>query len=167
MQFASITDGERSEILTLISRRETTAAYEKLTALMQRDPRAAWPHVALAELHFRNLWRRDVVRQWLVALRMDPTLKDDRRLANHLCQARGAKWDAAGVGELLAVLGEHAVALRAACSPTGEPISAVAAVDGSTGGAAGSEAVAGAEGAATAADASHGGDVPDGGAAER
>ena len=126
-----ITEAERSEILTLIARRETIAANEKITALMQRDPRTAWPHVALAELHMRNLWRRDVVRQWLTALRLDPTLKDDHRLATHLCLARGAKWDNAGVAELWAALGEHAAALRGACSSAAESAIAAAHPDGS------------------------------------
>ncbi|HEY4186336.1 MAG TPA: protein kinase [Polyangia bacterium] len=112
-----ITDGERAEVLQLIAARDTAHANEKITALMQRDPRVAWPHVALAELHFRNLWRRDVVRQWQIALALDPTLKEDPRLARHLCLAQDPKWEAAGIGQLRAELGAQATALLATCSP--------------------------------------------------
>jgi hypothetical protein len=102
-------------VLGLIDARDNLAAVEKITALMQRDPRVAWPHVALAELHFRNLWRREVVRQWHIALGLDPAVKDDPHLAKHLCQARGPKWEAAGIGELLTELGEQGAALLASC----------------------------------------------------
>jgi hypothetical protein len=110
-----VTEAERAEVLALIEARDNLAAVEKITALMQRDPRVAWPHVALAELHFRNLWRRDVVRQWQIALGLDPAVKDDPHLAKHLCQARGPKWEAAGIGELIAELGEQGTALLASC----------------------------------------------------
>lgn len=110
-----ITAAERAEVLGLIEARDNQAAAEKITALMQRDPRVAWPHVALAELHFRNLWRREVVRQWHIALSLDPAVKADPHLAKHLCQARGPKWEAAGIGELVAELGEQGAALLASC----------------------------------------------------
>jgi hypothetical protein len=134
-----ITDAERAEILTLIARRETIAANEKITALLQRDYRAAWPHVALAELHMRNLWRHDMVRQWLTALNLEPALRDDPRLAAHLCQARGAKWEAAGVAELWAAVGgDRAAVVRGSCAMPVEVTVAAARPDGSVGGAIGS-----------------------------
>jgi len=135
-----VTEDERSEILALIARRETTTANEKITALMQRDYRAAWPHVALAQLHLRNLWRRDMVRQWLMALHLDPTLRDDPRLATHLCVARGAKWEAAGIAELWSALGEQGAAVRASCPTNGETTIAAVHGDGSVGGAPGDAA---------------------------
>ena len=115
IELVPITEAERAEVYHLIDARDNAGASEKITALMQRDPRVAWPHVALAELHFRNLWRRDVVRQWQIALGLDPAVKDDPHLAKHLCQAQGPKWEAAGIGELVAALGEQGAALLAAC----------------------------------------------------
>ncbi|HJZ83546.1 MAG TPA: serine/threonine-protein kinase [Polyangia bacterium] len=48
-------------------------------------PQAPWVHMDLADIYFRRLWRRDAVREWDEALKLEPSLRRDRTLQQHLC----------------------------------------------------------------------------------
>jgi hypothetical protein len=85
-------DSSRVEIDRLIEAGNFTAAEKALRALVQKEPRTAWTHLALGEIHFRRLWRVDAVQDWDDALRLDPELRHDKRLGDRLCVALGPKW---------------------------------------------------------------------------
>jgi hypothetical protein len=83
--------------------------------MVAEHPRAAWPHLARAELFFQRYWRPDSVREWLLALARDPALVHDPHLGARLCRMLDEKWQAAGAGELLARLGKQRAPLLRRC----------------------------------------------------
>jgi eukaryotic-like serine/threonine-protein kinase len=86
-----------------------------LRAILQQDPRAAWAELALGNVYFQRLWRADAVKAWEEALRLDPDLRHDRQLGEHLCVALGAKWQGGGARILTSRLAEEIVPTLERC----------------------------------------------------
>jgi eukaryotic-like serine/threonine-protein kinase len=110
----------RAEIWRLLERRELDAAQARIRALVAEHPEAAWPHLARAELFFQRYWRRDSVREWLLALTRDPALVHDAHLGARLCQMLDDPWAAAGAGQLIARLGRDAAPHLRRCAATAD-----------------------------------------------
>jgi hypothetical protein len=112
--------GVRAEIWRLLERRELDAAQARIAPLVLEHPQAAWPHLARAELFFQRYWRRDSVREWLLALARDPALVHDAHFGLRICRMLDAPWEAAGAGELIDRLGKHAAPLLHRCVATAD-----------------------------------------------
>jgi hypothetical protein len=110
----------RAEIWRLLERWELDAAQARIGPLVVEHPQEPWPHLARAELFFRRYWRRDSVREWLLALERDPALAKDAHLGARLCRMLDAQWEAAGVGQLIARLGKEAAPLLRSCVATAD-----------------------------------------------
>ena len=110
----------RAEIWRLLERRELDAAQARISPLVVEHPEAPWPHLARAELFLQRRWRRDSVREWLLALERDPALAHAAHLRDRLCWMLDEKWEAAGVGELIARLGKQAAPILRQCVATAE-----------------------------------------------
>ena len=91
------------------------------------EPRAGWVHLDLGEVYFRRLWRRDAEREWDAALTLDPRLRNDKRLGEHLCTLLGPQWDGAGQRLGTRHLGAAAAAPLAECARSSDPARAAAA----------------------------------------
>jgi serine/threonine-protein kinase len=90
----------------------------ELRAILQKDPSAAWAQLALGDVYFRRLWRADAVKAWEEALRLDPDLRHDKQLGDHLCVALGPKWQGAGARILSSRLAEEIVPTLERCLAT-------------------------------------------------
>ncbi len=108
---APVPPDERTQIWALIDGGELGPARAQVLRAMTSDPGAGWPHVAMAELYCRRLWRRDCLKHWTIALEKDPELRFDPRLTARLCQALGPPWQKQGLDRFLDLLGPE-VALR-------------------------------------------------------
>jgi hypothetical protein len=103
------------EIASLIAARRWQKAQLRLLEEQKAHPRAAWVHRALAEVYYRQLWRKDAAVEWDHALRLDPQLAKDERLGEALCTALGPQWDGAGERLLVDRFGADAVAPMKRC----------------------------------------------------
>jgi serine/threonine-protein kinase len=89
---STASDATRADLDALVDAGELAKAEKALRALLQQAPRTASAHLALGEIYFRRLWRADAIKEWEAALQLDPELRHDRRLGEHLCVALGPKW---------------------------------------------------------------------------
>src|SRR5262249_33525286 len=78
-------------------------------------PEVAWIHQQLAEIYFRRLWRRDAIREWDEALRLEPSLRQRRALQPELCAALDPHWNGETERLLLSRFGAAAVAPMREC----------------------------------------------------
>jgi eukaryotic-like serine/threonine-protein kinase len=108
-------DRERAEIWQLVGKGQANLAKARIARVLDKEPEAAWPHLALGELYYRRLWRRDCLRHWMVAVDRDPELRRDPHLARRLCSILGPKWVEAGLDGLLDRLGEEAAPMLNRC----------------------------------------------------
>ncbi len=102
-------------IAALIAKKDFREAQKRLLDTIQTQPTAAWPHLALAEVYYRQLWRKDAAREWDEALRLEPQLARDPRLGAELCDALAPAWQGAGERLLTSRFGAEAVAPMTAC----------------------------------------------------
>jgi hypothetical protein len=110
----------RAEIWRLLERRELDAAQARISPLVIEHPEAPWPHLARAELFLQRRWRRDSVREWLLALERDPALVHAAHLRDRLCWMLDEKWEAAGIDQLIARLKREAVPILRRCVATAD-----------------------------------------------
>jgi serine/threonine protein kinase len=87
----------REKVEALLDSEQLADAERYLLAQAILEPRAGWVHIDLGDVYFQRLWRRDAVREWELALSMDPSLRKDARLLRRLCAVLAAGWK--GVGE--------------------------------------------------------------------
>lgn len=108
----------RARIAALLDAGKLADAERLLRAEAILQPRAGWVHLDLGEIYFRRIWRRDAEREWDRALALDPTLRRDARLGEHLCAALGPAWNGAAQRLVVRRLGADAVAPLTACIRT-------------------------------------------------
>jgi hypothetical protein len=93
----------------LLSADQLADAERLLLAQAILEPRAGWVHLQLGELYDRRLWRKDVVREWELALQLDPGLRSDARLARRLCATLASGWKGAGERFIVTRVGRDAL----------------------------------------------------------
>ena len=104
----------------MLQNEELDRAASRIAQLLAREPDAAWPRLALGELYYRRLWRRDCLKQWELALDRDAALSADPTITTNICHMLDAKWQSSGVTRFLTRLGERAAPLLAACVSSAE-----------------------------------------------
>src|SRR5581483_10436698 len=82
----------REKVGALIAGEKLAEAEKLLLAEQILSPKAGWVHLDLGEIYFRRLWRKDAEREWLAALKLEPELRHDPRLAGRLCATLGKQW---------------------------------------------------------------------------
>jgi eukaryotic-like serine/threonine-protein kinase len=112
---AADADPAVAKVAALLDAEHLPDAERILRAQAILEPNAGWVHLQLGEVYFRRLWRRDAEREWDEALRLDRSLRTDRRLGQRLCQALGPTWNGAGQRLILRYLGTDAVTPLTAC----------------------------------------------------
>ena len=105
----------RERIAALIDGDKLADAERLLLAQAILEPKAGWVHLDLGELYYRRIWRKDAEREWTTALALDPSLRSDPRLSDHLCATLGAVWQGAGQ-RLVRHLGAAAAPALAECA---------------------------------------------------
>jgi eukaryotic-like serine/threonine-protein kinase len=108
-------DPARGVIEAFISAGNHAAAEQALQALVLKEPRNAWAHLTLGEVYFQRLWRPNAIEAWGEALRLDPDLRHDTRLGDHLCVALGPKWQGGGARLLVSRFGDELVPTLERC----------------------------------------------------
>jgi serine/threonine-protein kinase len=108
----------KEKVAKLLDGEKLAEAEKQLLAEQILSPKAGWVHLDLGEIYFRRLWRKDAEREWTQALKLEPSLKRDPRLADHLCATLGKQWK--GTGERLApLIGAPAVPSLESCARDG------------------------------------------------
>ncbi|HEX6838287.1 MAG TPA: hypothetical protein VF334_17040, partial [Polyangia bacterium] len=117
----------RDHVAALLAADKLADAERLLRAEAILDPHAGWVHLDLGEVYFRRLWRKDAEKEWDTALTLDPSLRADAQLADHVCALLGPQW--AGAGQRLVVrhLGAAAIAPLTDCAHSSDPTHAQAA----------------------------------------
>jgi hypothetical protein len=105
-------------VAALLAAGKDRAAEQRLRAelVMHRD--SAWAHFELGHIYFSRLWRKDCIKEWDEGLRLDPSLKNDARLAERICMTLGPKWDGQGAQLAQTHLGDRAAPVMNACIGT-------------------------------------------------
>ena len=111
-----VAESMRDRVRVLLGDDRLADADRLLRAQAILEPRAGWVHLDLGEIYFRRLWRQDAEREWDTALTLEPSLRTDARLADHLCATLAPKWDGAGQRLALKHLGNAAVAPLTTCA---------------------------------------------------
>ena len=109
-------ESARDHAAALLAADQLADAERFLRAQAILEPRAGWVHLALGEVYFRRLWRRDAEQHWDTALTLDPSLRADPALAAHLCSMLAPSWSGAGARLAVRHLGSAAVAPLAECA---------------------------------------------------
>jgi serine/threonine-protein kinase len=105
----------REQVAQLLDADKLAEAERFLRAQAILEPKAGWVHLQLGEIYFRRLWRRDVEKEWELALTLDPSLRRDERLGEHLCVALGPTWKGTGQRIIVRHVGSDAVAPLTEC----------------------------------------------------
>jgi eukaryotic-like serine/threonine-protein kinase len=117
----------RERVDALLAADQLADADRLLRAQAILEPRAGWVHLDLGEVYFRRIWRRDAEHEWDTALTLDPQLRSDARLGEHVCTMLGPQWDGAGQRLVVRHLGSAAAAPLAECARTSDPARAAVA----------------------------------------
>ena len=117
----------RDRIDALLAADQLADADRLLRAQAILEPRAGWVHLDLGEVYFRRIWRRDAEHEWDTALALDPQLRSDARLGEHVCTMLGPQWDGAGQRLVVRHLGSAAAAPLAECARSSDPARAAVA----------------------------------------
>jgi hypothetical protein len=115
---APATDGVRGEVAALIAAGKDRIAEQRLRAELVMNRDAAWAHFELGHIYFTRLWRKDCIKEWDEALRADPSLRNDARLAERICMTLGPKWDGQGAQLAQSHLGDRVAPVMNACIGT-------------------------------------------------
>jgi serine/threonine-protein kinase len=99
----------REKVEALLDSEQLADAERYLLAQAILEPRAGWVHIDLGDVYFQRLWRRDAVREWELALSMDPSLRKDPRLLRRLCALLAAGWKGAGEHFIVVRVGKDAL----------------------------------------------------------
>jgi len=110
--------GPRAEVEHLLGQNRLNDAERVLVRARRAHPDAAWIHQELAEIYFRRLWRRDAIKEWDEALRLEPALRRQRVLQQELCAALDPHWNGETERLLEARLGATAAGLMRDCIRT-------------------------------------------------
>jgi eukaryotic-like serine/threonine-protein kinase len=117
----------RDRVAALLAADQLAEADRLLRAQAILEPNAGWVHLDLGEVYFRRLWRKDAENEWDAALTLDPQLRSDAQLADHLCAMLAPQWNGAGQRLAIKHLGAAAVAPLTACARSADPARAQAA----------------------------------------
>jgi hypothetical protein len=122
-------DGEslRDRVAALVAADQLAEADRLLRAQAILEPKAGWVHLDLGEIYFRRLWRKDAEKEWDLALTLDPSLRDDAQLADHLCALLSPAWGGTGQRLVVQHLGAAAVAPLTECARSSDKERAAAA----------------------------------------
>src|SRR5262245_26960793 len=108
----------KAEAERLLVQNKLNEAERLLVRERRARPEVAWIHQQLAEIYFRRLWRRDAIREWDDALRLEPSLRRQRALQQELCAALDPHWNGDAERLLTARFGPAAVAPMRDCIRT-------------------------------------------------
>jgi serine/threonine-protein kinase len=111
----AVAPSTRQQVAQLIEGDKLAEAERILRAQAILEPRAGWVHLDLGEIYFRRLWRRDAEKEWELGLTLDPELKHDARLGEHLCVALGPSWKGTAQRLVLRHVGADAIAPLTEC----------------------------------------------------
>jgi eukaryotic-like serine/threonine-protein kinase len=103
------------KIEALLESEQLADAERYLLAQQILEPRAAWVHLDLGELYYRRLWRRDALREWELAVQMEPSLRKDARLQRRLCAILAPGWKGAGEHFVVVRVGRDALDAMQEC----------------------------------------------------
>ena len=117
----------RDHVAALLAADRLADADRLLRAEAILDPKAGWVHLDLGEVYFRHLWRKDAEKEWDTALTLDPSLRSDAQLADHLCATLAPSWNGAGQRLVTRHLGAAAIAPLTECARSSDPARAQAA----------------------------------------
>jgi len=117
----------RDRVAALMAADQLAEADRLLRAEAILEPKAGWVHLDLGEIYFRKLWRKDAEKEWDVALTLDPSLKDDAQLEDHVCSMLSSAWGGTGQRLVVKHLGSAAVASLTECAQSSDKERAVAA----------------------------------------
>jgi serine/threonine-protein kinase len=101
---------ERERIGAFIDADQLDEAERNLRAQAILEPKAGWVHLDLGEIYFRRTWRRDAEKEWDRALTLDPALRSDARLGEHLCPTLAPAWKGTAQRLVVRHIGSEAVA---------------------------------------------------------
>jgi serine/threonine-protein kinase len=117
----------RDHVAALIEADQLADADRLLRAQAILEPKAGWVHLSLGEIYFRRLWRKDADKEWDIALTLDPSLRSDAQLAEHLCTVIAPSWGGTGQRLVIKHLGAAAIAPLTECVRSSDPQHAQAA----------------------------------------
>ena len=108
----------RAQAESLMAQGKILEAEKVLVGEKKAHPQSAWVHMDLGEIYFEKLWRKDALKEWDDALKLEPSLRHDKNLRQHLCTLLDAKgaYDAEPV--IVARYGVGAVMLMNECIKT-------------------------------------------------
>jgi hypothetical protein len=112
---ATIVEGMQARVAKLMAQDKLAEAERLLMAEVILQPKAGWVHLQLGEIYFRRIWRKDAEKEWVTALKLNPSLKGDASLSEHLCATLGPAWNGTGERLVLRHLGAEAVAPLTTC----------------------------------------------------
>jgi len=113
---ATPVESTRDRVAALLAADQLAEADRLLRAQAILEPSAGWVHLDLGEIYFRRLWRKDAEHEWDVALTLDPSLRSDAQLADHLCTTLAPSWSGAGQRLVVKHLGAAAVGALTECA---------------------------------------------------
>jgi eukaryotic-like serine/threonine-protein kinase len=122
---APAVESTRDRVAALLLADKLADAERILRAEAILEPRAGWVHLQLGEIYFRRIWRRDAEREWDTALTLDPALRHDATLGEHLCSTLGPAWNGGGQRIIVRHLGAAAIAPLTECIRTTEDLGRV------------------------------------------
>ena len=124
---ATPVESTRDRVAALLAADQLAEADRLLRAQAILEPTAGWVHLDLGEIYFRRLWRKDAEHEWDLALTLDPSLRSDAQLGDHLCTTLAPSWSGAGQRLVVKHLGAAAIAPLGDCARSSDPARAQAA----------------------------------------
>ena len=106
----------RDHVAALLAADQLADADRILRAQAILEPKAGWVHLSLGEIYFRHLWRKDAEKEWDIALTLDPSLRSDAQLGDHLCTILSPSWAGAGHRLVVKHLGAAAIGPLTECA---------------------------------------------------
>jgi hypothetical protein len=110
---STLTTEQKIEALLTAEQLADAERYLRAEAILQ--PRAGWVHLLLGDIYFRRLWRGDAIREWSIAVELEPALRRDPRLLHRLCATLASGWKGAGEHFLVSSVGKFAADAMVEC----------------------------------------------------
>ena len=108
----------RAQAEKLAAEGKILEAEKILLAEKRAHPQSAWVHQDLGEIYFLKSWRKDAIKEWDDALKLEPSLRHDKNVRQHLCALLDAKGAADAEPVIVTRYGPGAVMLMNECIKT-------------------------------------------------